>query len=156
MKHFLIIAAVLCLAFVGRAWAQEPVLAVEYAYTGGTVPPPYHRSYTINITDMQLKLSVSDYQQVLHDTTVTLHDTELKNLKKLFGAILKKKNAVGKSNPRMIGGWRRHLVVQLLKGGFCDYSWNASARVNKAVTTATDYLLTLTPFLSDFMKVDEK
>jgi hypothetical protein len=75
------------LPLAAAAWVLAPVVAgcsddagsvptvdpdtavVEYRFTDSSVPPEYHRSYTLTVTDGEARIVVDSYGDVLHDET---------------------------------------------------------------------------------------
>jgi hypothetical protein len=47
---------------------------VEYRFTDSSVPPEYHRSYTLTVADGEARIVVDSYGDVLHDETEAVDD----------------------------------------------------------------------------------
>lgn len=54
----------------GSAPTVDPDTAVvEYRFTDSSVPPEYHRSYTLTVADGEARIVVDSYGDTLHDET---------------------------------------------------------------------------------------
>jgi len=47
---------------------------VEYRFTDSSVPPEYHRSYTLTVAGGEARIVVDSYGDVLHDETAAVDD----------------------------------------------------------------------------------
>lgn len=55
---------------------------IEYRFHDSSVPPPYHRSYSIILTSSELRFVVDSYGQVIKDTTVPISLTKWEESKR--------------------------------------------------------------------------
>lgn len=74
--------------------SKDKITQIVYSYGDASVPPQYHRSYTITATKDEIKIVVDSYGKILADTiyqmskenfnllTDKLNETKLKNTKK--------------------------------------------------------------------------
>jgi len=53
---------------------------IIYSYGDSSVPPPYHRSYTITVTNEKLHIVVDSYGDILHDKEYDMTNEEMENL----------------------------------------------------------------------------
>ena len=54
--------------------AANPI-EIEYEFNDASVPPEYHRSYVINVTETEVHVTVDSYEDVLADEKYTLSNT---------------------------------------------------------------------------------
>lgn len=53
---------------------------IIYSYGDSSVPPPYHRSYTISVTNEKLHIVVDSYGDILHDKEYAMTNEKMENL----------------------------------------------------------------------------
>ncbi len=58
----------------GTSAVDPASAAVEYRYNDSSVPPEYHRSYTITVQDGEARMVVDSYGNELHDVTEPVDD----------------------------------------------------------------------------------
>lgn len=67
-----------------------------YRFNDSSVPPKYHRSYTIQITDKQVQCAVDVYGKVIADTSFAPASEAWENLKKMAAKIEKAGEKINK------------------------------------------------------------
>lgn len=66
----------------------DPATAmVEYRYNDSSVPPEYHRSYTITVQEGEARMVVDSYGDELHDVTESVDDEVWSDLLARVGAL---------------------------------------------------------------------
>jgi len=72
---------VLLLASVQDGFAQRRFDRLSFRFTDASVPPPYHRSYSIEINEKRiLRFTVTNYSETLHQEDITLSEAQWKSL----------------------------------------------------------------------------
>ena len=59
---------------VGASGLDPASATIDYRFGDSSVPPEYHRSYTITVQDGEARMVVDSYGDVLHDVTETVDD----------------------------------------------------------------------------------
>lgn len=59
---------------------ESNVTMISYSFHDSSVPPPYHRSYDINISPNELHITVNSYGDILADETIELEQSDFSNL----------------------------------------------------------------------------
>jgi hypothetical protein len=59
----------------GEARSDASINAVVYRFNDASVPPEYHRSYTLTVVEGSATIVVDSYGDVLHDVTQTIETT---------------------------------------------------------------------------------
>lgn len=60
---------------------------ITYAFRDASVPPPYHRSYTIDVNPSESKVVVNSYGEVLAESTEKISAATWENLVALAGEL---------------------------------------------------------------------
>lgn len=72
------VAAILAAACSGEAGGAAGIdlatAQVEYRFNDSSVPPEYHRSYTVTVADGEARMVVDSYGDELHDVTAPVDD----------------------------------------------------------------------------------
>lgn len=75
MRHLLIITSLLLMTFfscktTGIDFSQ--ITKIEYRFNNSSVPPQYHRSYSILVTETELQITVDSYGDILAEKRIEL------------------------------------------------------------------------------------
>lgn len=76
---------------------------IQYSYQDESLPPPYHRSYTVVITDSLLQVTVDSYGIIISDSTFSCTKEKLGNIIQLLDSG-KVRNRKEKENDGCTGG----------------------------------------------------
>lgn len=61
---------------------DKPISKIVYSFKDASVPPEYHRSYTISITEAQAHITVDSYGDILVEKTVDMPKQTMDDLAK--------------------------------------------------------------------------
>jgi hypothetical protein len=61
---------------------NKPITKIVYSFKDASVPPQYHRSYTITVTRDQIHIVVDSYGDILADTTIDIPEQTIDDLAK--------------------------------------------------------------------------
>ena len=90
MKSILIIFIGTFIFNIG--FAQTNTAVFVYRFTDSSVPPPYHRSYSIDVSESTVHLTIDSYGDILLDETYTILPEQYNDfIKKLIALKLKNK-----------------------------------------------------------------
>ena len=70
----------------GEQVKESDITRIVYRFQDSSVPPEFHRSYTITVNPKSLEFVVDSYGKIIKDTTVSINDAKWSNAKKAFGA----------------------------------------------------------------------
>lgn len=98
IRNLVIILIIACSLFLTSTLAKSKkamnsVTKIIYYYTDSSVPPQYHRSYTITISENKIRIIVDSYGDILNDKEFDINASQFENIKK---SILKNKIRKGK------------------------------------------------------------
>lgn len=99
-----------------------PSATVTYHFQDSSVPPPYHRSYTLNFDRNQVHIVVDSYGDVLADRTAPMTDAAWTTVSNNFPAI--RNISVREPQEGCVGGTGFGLKVT--DGGAVSFSLQAS------------------------------
>lgn len=116
IKKYFLAVSVLILAFIALQGCnsillkkqqnnRENMTSFRYKFTDSSVPPPYHRSYVIDIENDTIHVVVNSYGDVLADTTFEAPAAALDTINNLLiqhKIVIKKKHS--KDNSGCTGG----------------------------------------------------
>lgn len=94
MKQFLLLFPLLILLSCSNSRQDKPKQPpmktydqITFEFRDASVPPQYHRSYTIDVTSTQSHLVVDSYGEVLADTTENVKPEVWKSLQELANGL---------------------------------------------------------------------
>jgi hypothetical protein len=58
----------------------KPITKLVYSYKDSSVPPQYHRSYTITMTKAQIHVLVDSYDEIIADVTMAMPEHAMETL----------------------------------------------------------------------------
>jgi hypothetical protein len=91
---------------------SNPINSISYRFQDASVPPQYHRSYTLTITPTTLTYTLDSYGDILKDTTVAISEEKWQRAVKAFEGG-KFRNAKKEStDDGCTGGTGNSLIVQ--------------------------------------------
>lgn len=99
-----------------------PAATVNYHFQDSSVPPPYHRSYTLTFDRNQVHIVVDSYGDVLADRTAPMTETAWNTVSNNFAAI--RNISVREPEQGCVGGTSFALTVD--DGGATVFALQAS------------------------------
>ena len=99
-----------------------PTATVVYQFHDSSVPPPYHRSYTLNFDRNQVRIVVDSYGDVLADRTAPMTEAAWATVSNNFPAI--RNISVREPAEGCVGG--TGFGVKVTDGGETTFSLHAS------------------------------
>lgn len=69
-----------------KGFTQQNIDEIKYSYYDSSVPPQYHRSYTITVTASSLAIIVDSYGDIISDKKYDCSPEQFNNLLKLLDA----------------------------------------------------------------------
>lgn len=106
----------------GKSMLSKDISELRYDFSDSSVPPPYHRSYTIWVNAREARVEVSDYDTVLAQSTVSISPEQWTSLQEQAGKISgnKRKYAEGAA------GQKGHLVEVISDAEkLASYGWDS-------------------------------
>lgn len=83
---------------------------IEYRFTDRSVPPPFHRSYTITVLQDSITVSIYNYSDILYQETRFCSNTELRQAQAAYEAAAIKPD-IEKEPSGCTGGVTHHIRV---------------------------------------------
>jgi len=87
------------------------ITKIVYHFKDSSVPPQYHRSYTITVTRDQIHIIVDSYGDIISDSTFDMPENEMNNLIKFIGIYQIRKQDYKDENKSCTGGTSKSITV---------------------------------------------
>ena len=105
-----------------KVMPSKDISEIQYHFQDSSVPPPYHRSYSIWVTSSEARVEVSDYNKVLAKSSAEISQEQWEKLQEWAAKISgdKRKYAEGAS------GQTGHLIeVQSESTKLASFGWDS-------------------------------
>jgi hypothetical protein len=89
-----------------------PFDELEYRYQDASVPPEYHRSYSIIISDGKLRYTVDSYGDVIGDTTISIDKAKWEKVQGFFSKAISNRKRT-ELKPGCTGGTGESITTRL-------------------------------------------
>lgn len=96
---------------------------VEYKFRDSSVPPQYHRSYTIKASEAQASITVDSYGEVLRQESAAMPAETWSNVLELAATLPKRSDSIATPKPGCAGGTASKIIIR--NGGQEQYSKSA-------------------------------
>lgn len=98
------LTAILFLSIIFNLQGQTNNVVFAFEFTDASVPPPYHRSYTIKVTSNEVSLEIYDYSSTLLSEVYSIDETQFKEFQTKLKACKIKLKAANKETHGCTGG----------------------------------------------------
>ena len=123
---------------------------LSFRFTDASVPPPYHRSYSIEINEKRvLHFTVTDYSETLHQEDISLSEAQWKSLVAKSQKLEKANSKIAKG---ATGTSQRRIVLFQGEKEVYNLHWDSLNKVNKGTEDFLEQLKALIPDFANKMK----
>jgi len=136
---------------------EKPISKIVYSFKDASVPPQYHRSYTISVTGSQAHIVVDSYGDILAETTVDMPGRIMDDLARYIQIYQIKEKDLNTDTTTWPGGTSKALQVYSADGILLDgIVYQSGGRVQGSLSGDIDgFAKKLESLIPDFPKLLE-
>ncbi|MCF7974358.1 MAG: hypothetical protein K9N55_11125 [Phycisphaerae bacterium] len=156
-----LLVAIVIFELLGCAMTEyttnEPITKIVYSFKDASVPPQYHRSYTITLTRDQSHILVDSYGDILVDQTKEIPESIIDDLAKYIETCQIKEKHLKSDTTICTGGTSKSLTVYsdrtvLLKGTVYQRGGRLEGNLKGDIDSFVTKLEGLIPGFTDLLK----
>ncbi len=147
-KNILIL---LCMLIASIIHSQHSNDSFTFRFTDSSVPPPYHRSYTIQVDDSQVQFSIDSYGDVLLNETYKIDSTQYHDFVQKIQACKLKDKLADKDTEGCTGGTTDAFTIKYAnnKGELWGYVYHCGGKdygnIRGKIAEAKDLFKSMVP-----------
>lgn len=135
----------------------QSITKIVYSFKDSSVPPQYHRSYTITVTSGQAHIVVDSYGEILADATIDIPEQKLSDLARYIEIFQIKQRDHRSDTTKWIGGASKSLKVYsgdniLLEGVVYQHGDHSEGTLSGDIDSFTKLLEDLIPNFPNLLK----